>query len=152
MLNQVCFRWYLSCCIFPPTLGFFSRGRDSLKGSNLIHSTNSQEAGDLQWRLPTPVCTDNAQQIAAGPGYQKAQLFLVSGSGQRIVTSGTSWGYSSAPGASALVVQGWAAMETLRQMSQPMGHPEGMCDSTVPARKQCWVDSRNLRLQHMHAP
>lgn len=54
-------------CIFSP-LEFFSRGKDSLKGSNLIHKTISQQARDLQPWLPTLLCKDSAQQIAAAPG------------------------------------------------------------------------------------
>ena len=60
-----------------------AKGKDSLKGSNLIHKTVPQEAGGLERQLPTPFCKDSPRQIAAAPGYQKADvgMLLVSGSG-----------------------------------------------------------------------
>ena len=64
-------------------MGFFPKGKDSLKGSNLIHKTVSQGARALEWRLLTLLCKDSAQPIGAAPGYQQADvdMFLVSRSG-----------------------------------------------------------------------
>ena len=72
--------YYFSPRGFPPHT---HKGKDSLKGSNLIHKTIPQEAGGLERKLPTPFCKDSARQIAAAPGYQKADVYmlLVSGSG-----------------------------------------------------------------------
>lgn len=114
----------LQCIFFP--LQFLSRGKDSLKGSNLMHKTISQEAGGLQWRLPALVRKDRAQQTAAAPGYQKADVAVsclwicLQNSDLRDML-----GVLVSIRSLSLDGAGMSSLETLRQMTQPGVMPKG---------------------------
>ena len=117
---------------------FQPKEKDSLTFSNLIHKTIPQEAGVLQRQLPTPLCKDNAQQIAAAPGYQKADVYmlLVSGSDWKW------WPHGHARGASQPqeLPSWWCWNEQLWKSSGKWVSPRiiltGVTILSVPGRKQ----------------
>ena len=138
-LIKICFRWYLACCIIFSTFFFFQpKEKDSLTFSNLTHKTIPQEAGVLQRQLPTPLCKDNARQIAAAPGYQKADVYmlLVSGSDWKWWPHGHAGGASQPQG----LPSWWCWNEQLWKSSDKWVSPRiiltGVTILSVPGRKQ----------------